>query len=67
MSRPEERREGMTGSALRLYRGDENELDVEAVADEFEDEPSSKRSAEEVEAYWAGRLPANRISARVAA
>jgi len=66
MGRPEERLEGMVGPALRLYRGND-EPDVVAPADDFEEESSSKRSAAEVEAFWAGRLPANRHSARVAA
>ena len=65
MSGPEERLEGMTGPALRLYCGDESEFDV--AADDFDVESSSKGLAAEVEAFWAGRLPANRHSARVAA
>lgn len=66
MSGPEELFEDMTGPMLRLYRGEGNESDVPGVEEDF-DEASAKHSAAEVEAFWAGRLPANRHSARVAA
>jgi hypothetical protein len=67
MSDPEERIESKEGPVLRMYRGEENELDRSAEADDFEEAAVSKRLAAEVEAFWAGRLPANRNSARVAA
>ncbi len=64
MSAPKERIEDMAGSLLRIYRAEENES---AEADDFEEILASKRSEAEVEAFWAGRIPANRHSARVAA
>ncbi len=68
MSGPEERIEGVAGPVLRMYRGEESELDELAAADDFDEEArAAKRTAAEVEAFWAGRLPANRHSARVAA
>jgi hypothetical protein len=67
MSAPDERIEDMAGSLLRIYREEENESGGPGEADDFEGSHSSKRSEAEVEAFWAGRIPANRHSARVAA
>ncbi len=68
MSAPEKRAEGMVEPLLRMYRGDGDELDGPGDAmDDLDECPSSKPLEAEVEAFWAGRSPANRHSARVAA
>jgi hypothetical protein len=66
MSNSEERIEDRAGPLLRMFRGEENDLDGAGEAD-FEDNSTEKRLEAEVEAFWAGRIPANRHSARVAA
>ncbi len=67
MNAPEERIEDGVGPLLRMYRGDENDSNGPGGAEDFEESPVSKRLEAEVEAFWAGRVPANRHSARVAA
>jgi hypothetical protein len=68
MSAPEEQAEGVAEPLLRMYRGDGDELDGPGDAvDDLDENPSSKPLEAEVEAFWAGRSPANRHSARVAA
>ena len=67
MNAPEELIKDGAGPLLRMYRGDDNDSDVPAGAEDFEESPVSKRLEAEVEAFWAGRVPANRHSARVAA
>ena len=68
MSAPQEQAEGRAGSSLRMYCGDGDELDGPGGAvDDLDESPASKLLEAEVEAFWAGRSPANRHSARVAA
>jgi len=68
MNAPEEQAQGMAGSLLRMYRGEGDELDGPGdVGDDLEEHHSSKLLEAEVEAFWAGRSPAARHSARVAA
>ena len=68
MGVPRERTDRVAESLLRVYRSDETESDEPGDAtDGLDQDPSSKRLEAEVEAFWAGRIPANRHSARVAA
>ena len=50
---------------LHVYRGDEAEAAAGTL--DPDDEPSPPWSEAEIEAFWAGRKPAARFSARVAA
>ena len=50
---------------LRVYRGDE--ADEAAGTTDLDHDPSPHRSDAELDAFWAGRKPAARLSARVAA
>jgi hypothetical protein len=61
----ERRFEKQARPLLRVYRGDEP--DEAAVAIDLDHDPTPHRSAAELDAFWAGRKPAARLSARVAA
>ena len=50
---------------LRVYFGPETDRAEKKI--EADRDPASRWSDEELDAFWAGRIPAARISARIAA
>jgi hypothetical protein len=65
MSQSERHAAAMQTPCLRVYYGEEN--DSPKGAGELDPDGLPSDASEEVDAVWAGRMPAARLSARIAA